>query len=91
VKAAWLPLIPEECYPPLNKEGWTLIRFRILPNGQLAQPMALDASSHDRAIDKAAWGSIVSVAQFPPLPAGFKGPLDLRIHFIISKDAGDTQ
>jgi len=91
IKAAWLPLIPEECYPPLSKEGSTLIRFSIAKNGQLTEPMTLDASTHDRAIDKAAWGAITGVGVFPPLPAAYRGAtLELRIQFIISRNAPDT-
>ena len=87
IKAAWLPLIPEECYPPLSKEGTTLIHFTIAKNGALSQPMTLDGSTHDRAIDKAAWGAITGVAQFPPLPAAYTGDtLELRIQFIISRN-----
>ncbi len=84
IRAAWIPLLPEETEPPLNKEGTTLIRFRIDPDGHLSY-MHLDDSTHDPAIDKAAWSSINSQGQFPPLPAEFKGPnLDLRIQFVIS-------
>ena len=87
VKSAWLPLIPEECYPPLSKEGTTLIRFTIEPNGAVSA-MHLDDSTHDRAIDKAAWGAITGVGQFAPLPKEYKGPnLELRIQFIISRNA----
>jgi len=87
VKSAWLPLIPEECYPPLSKEGTTLIRFTIEPNG-VVSAMHLDDSTHDRAIDKAAWGAITGVGQFQPLPKEYKGPnLELRIQFIISRNA----
>lgn len=90
VKGAWLPLIPEECYPPLNKEGTTLIRFTIEPNG-IVSAMHLDDSTHDRAIDKAAWGAITGVGQFAPLPKEYKGPnLELRIQFIISRNSVDT-
>jgi len=90
VKGAWLPLIPEECYPPLSKEGTTLIRFTIEPNGAVSA-MHLDDSTHDRAIDKAAWGAITGVGQFAPLPKEYKGPnLELRIQFIISRNAVDT-
>ncbi len=86
VKASWYPLIPEECYPPLSKEGTTLIRFTIQPNGVISA-MHLDDSTHDRAIDHAAWGSITGIGQFAPLPAEFKGPnLELRIQFIISRN-----
>ena len=84
IRAAWIPLLPEETEPPLNKEGTTLIRFRIEPDGRLSY-MHLDDSTHDPAIDRAAWSSINSQGQFPPLPAEFKGPnLDLRIQFVIS-------
>lgn len=86
LRASWYPLIPEETRPPLNKEGTTLIRFTIAPNGAVSA-MHLDASTHDSAIDRAAWGSITGVGQFPPLPPQFKGPeLELRIQFIISHD-----
>jgi TonB family protein len=82
-----VPLIPEETRPPLNKEGETLIRFTINPDGTIAG-MNLDASTHDTAINRAAWGSITGVGQFPPLPKEFKGPnLTLRVNFIIAHDA----
>jgi TonB family protein len=86
VRAQWVPLIPEECYPPLSKEGSTVVRFTIEPNGVVSD-MHLDGPSGDRAIDKAAWGGITGVGQFPPLPSQFKGPnLELRIQFIISRN-----
>jgi len=85
IKRNWLPLIPEEARPPLNKQGETLIRFTILPDGRIAA-MNLDGSSQDTAIDRAAWGGITGVGQFPPLPANFKGPnLELRIDFLVNK------
>jgi hypothetical protein len=90
IKGSWYPLIPEECYPPLSKEGTTLIRFTIMPDGSLkANAMHLDGSTHDEAIDRAAWGSITGIGVFPPLPSEFKGPnLELRIQFIISRNPG---
>ena len=82
---AWLPLIPEEARPPLNKQGETLIRFTILPDGRIG-PMNIDASTQDTALDRAAWGSITGVGQFPPLPSQFHGPnLELRIHYLYNK------
>lgn len=82
----WLPLIPEEARPPLNKQGETLIRFTILPDGRIGA-MNLDGSTHDQAIDRAAWGSITGVGQFPPLPKEFHGPnLELRIHYLVNKN-----
>jgi outer membrane biosynthesis protein TonB len=82
----WLPLIPEEARPPLNKSGETLIRFTILPDGRIGG-MVLDGSTHDDAINRAAWGSITGVGQFPPLPSEFHGPnLELRIHYLVNKN-----
>jgi TonB family protein len=81
----WLPLIPEEARPPLNKQGETLIRFSILPDGRIGG-MHLDGSTQDQALDRAAWGSITGVGQFPPLPKEFHGPnLELRIHYLVNK------
>ena len=81
----WLPLIPEEARPPLNKQGVTQIRFTILPDGRIGA-MHLDGSTHDDALNRAAWGSITGVGQFPPLPPEFHGPnLELRIHYLVNK------
>lgn len=81
----WIPLIPEEARPPLNKQGTTQIRFTILPDGRIGA-MHLDGSTHDDALNRAAWGSIVGVGQFPPLPSEFHGPnLELRIHYLVNK------
>ena len=81
----WLPLIPEEARPPLNKQGVTQIRFTILPDGRIGA-MSLDGSTHDEALNRAAWGSITGVGQFPPLPPQFHGPnLELRIHYLVNK------
>ncbi len=82
----WLPLLPEEARPPLNKRGTTQIRFTINPDGTIAA-MHLDGSSHDDALNRAAWGSITGVGQFPPLPKQFHGPnLELRIHYLVNQD-----
>ena len=81
IKKSWLPLIPEEAQPPGNMKGETIIRFMILPDGSV-KAMHLDVSSQNANIDRAAWGGITGVGQFPPLPPEFKGPnLILRIDF----------
>ncbi len=85
IYTTWLPLIPEEARPPLNKQGVTQIRFTILPDGRIGA-MHLDGSTHDDALNRAAWGSITGVGQFPPLPPQFHGPnLELRIHYLVNK------
>jgi len=82
IKRSWLPLIPEEARPPGTIKGETLIRFTILPDGRI-NAMHLDESSHNADIDRAAWGGLTGVGQFPALPPEFKGPyLELRIDFL---------
>ena len=84
IKKMWLPLIPEEARPPLNMQASTAIRFTIDPDGKIGS-MHLDGSSHQVKIDRAAWGAIVGIGQFPPLPADFHGPyLELRLHFFVN-------
>ncbi|MEZ2347828.1 energy transducer TonB [Terriglobus sp. RCC_193] len=91
VRRNWLPLIPEECRPPLNKQGITGVRFTILPDGKISA-MHLDYSTHDVAIDRAAWGSITALGAAQPLPKEFHGPnLELRIEFRINKDSPEAQ
>jgi TonB family protein len=84
VKKMWQPLIPEEARPPLNIQANTAIRFTINPDGTIGS-MHLDGGSHQAKFDRAAWGAIIGVGQFPPLPADFHGPyLELRIHFFVN-------
>jgi TonB family protein len=81
----WIPLIPEEARPPLRKQGMTMVRFTINPDGTIAA-MHLDGSTHDDSLNRAAWGSITGVGQFPPLPKEFHGPnLELRIHYLVNQ------
>jgi TonB family protein len=85
IKKNWLPLIPEEARPPANMQGETLIRFSILPDGKISA-MHLDGSSQHTNIDRAAWGAITAVGQFPPLPTEFKGShIELRISFLTNR------
>jgi len=82
IKKNWEPLIPEEVQAPLMKKGIVGIRFSILPDGSIAQPMILETRSGDVALDKAAWYAITSEGTYPRLPPEFHGPkLDLRIGF----------
>jgi len=88
----WIPLLPEETRPPLNKSGYTQLRITIMKDGTLHvqdgvhNGMVLESSTHDRAIDEAAWGSVTGVGQFPPLPKEFDGPqLELRIRYLVNQ------
>jgi outer membrane biosynthesis protein TonB len=80
----WVALIPTEAKRPELRQGETLIRFKILPDGSIGG-MWLDGSTHDDAINRSCWGSITSVGKFPPLPAGLETrPLVLRIHYYVN-------
>ena len=82
IQRNWEPLIPAEVQAPLLKKGIVGIRFSILPDGSIANPMVLETRSGDVALDKAAWFAITSENQFPPLPKEFHGPrLELRVGF----------
>ena len=84
IYAGWLRLMPDEAKPPTRAKGETAIRFSISPDGQILA-MHLDSSTHDDLLNRAAWGAITGVGQFPPLPASFKGPdLELRVHFLVN-------
>jgi hypothetical protein len=86
IQRNWDPLIPQEVEPPLLKKGIVGIRFTILPDGELGQPMILETQSGDVALDKAAWFAITSEGQFPPLPPQFHGPnLQLRVGFFYNE------
>jgi outer membrane biosynthesis protein TonB len=81
IQRNWDPLIPEEVQPPLYKKGIVGIRFSIMPDGSIGQPI-LETRSGDVALDKAAWNAITSEGTFPPLPREFHGPkLELRLGF----------
>jgi TonB family protein len=85
----WDPLIPDEVNAPINKSGQVLIRFKVLPNGRLMDgSMALEGSSGDTALDRAAWGALQG-SNYPPLPKEFHGPyLELRALFMYNMEPG---
>lgn len=88
-KRAWYPIIPEEARPPFNKQGRVLIRFKIMPNGNV-QDMVLESPSGDVPLDRAAWAGITGAAPYPPLPRAFKGPfLELRFYFLYNIEPGE--
>jgi hypothetical protein len=79
----WDPLKPDEVKPPALKSGLVAIRFKVLPNGRLAQgSMVLESRSGDVALDRAAWGALTG-SDYPALPSDFKGPyLEMRAYFL---------
>ncbi len=86
VYQTWIPLIPPDSRPPKNAPGSTAIRFAIDPAGKLIS-MHLDDSSHNDGLNRAAWGSITGVGQFPPLPKEFSGPnLEIRVRYYVNME-----
>ena len=87
VQSSWQPLIPKEVSAPVNKSGEVMICFKLLPNGRLMEKsMVLEGRSGDEALDRAAWGAILT-SIFPPLPDEFKKPyVEVRFHFMYNQD-----
>ena len=80
----WDPLIPDEVNPPISKQGVVVIRFKVLPNGQVTE-MTLEGRSGDSGLDRAAWGAIKG-SSYPPLPREFHGPfLELQATFMYNE------
>lgn len=83
IKQHWLTLKNQGTNQPLIQQNDVSIRLTIRPDGSIGA-MRLEGSSHDAAIDKAAWGSITREGQFQPLPKSFHEPnLELRVHFTV--------
>jgi len=86
-RRTWDPLIPDECNPPISKQGQVMIRFKVLPNGRLMDgSVVLEGRSGDVALDRAAWGALTG-SSYPPLPRDFHGPyLELRAWFLYNTE-----
>jgi TonB family protein len=70
--------------PDGSPAGSTEIRLSVKPDGTISA-MHMDDSTRDDALNRAAWGSLTSIRQLPPLPAKFHGQdLQLRIHFVVN-------
>ena len=61
----------------------TVIDFTIARDGQISA-MRMEDSTHDVALDKAAWSATKATPYSPP-PAGMREPnLKLRVHFTVN-------
>ena len=82
IRQQWLTLLSRERLDSqASHEHLVAIRLTIAPNGRISA-MHLDASSGESVLDRAAWGGIAGVGQFPALPAAFTGQnLQLRLDF----------
>jgi TonB family protein len=78
----WLPLASEAANHPLVKQEETVLSLSIGPGRILA--MQLEGSTHDTALDRAAWSAAKGTSYLPP-PTGIRGPdLKLRVHFTVN-------
>lgn len=83
VRENWYHLIPESAE---KKKGKLAIEFAITKDGHVSG-MKLVESSGDVALDRPAWGSIISSDPFPALPSEFGGQyLALRFRFEYNPD-----
>ena len=77
----WLSSVPADAAHANKSQTEAVIRFTISRDGTISA-MELVESAHLIEVDRAAWGSIVGVGEFPSLPAEFNGPnLILRVGF----------
>jgi TonB family protein len=82
LKERWIPLMTGESQP-LNSQEETVIDFTIARDGQISA-MRMEDSTHDVALDKAAWSATKATPYSPP-PAGMREPnLKLRVHFTVN-------
>jgi TonB family protein len=82
LKKHWLPLANAANQPPLNRQE-TAIDITIARDGHI-QAMQLQDSTHNTALDKAAWNAAKDTTYLPP-PAGIKDQtLKLRVHFLVN-------
>jgi TonB family protein len=77
----WQGLMPVEASAPILLKGIVVIRFKILPNGEVTG-MVLEGRSGCTNLDRAAWGAITA-SSYPPLPKEFHGPfVEMRTFFL---------
>ena len=80
----WKKLMPDEVNAPTLQKGTVMIRFKVLPNGQVVN-MILEGRSGHTALDRAAWHALAD-SKYPPLPDPFHGPfLELRAVFMYNQ------
>ena len=83
LKKQWLPLAKEAASERTKKPEETLIGFTIAPDGRILA-MQLENSTHDTALDKAAWKATTGTT-YSPLPPELRDiNLKLRVHFVVN-------
>ncbi len=90
VQNRWDVLIPQVALPPVMKKGTVVLEFSILKDGTVSG-LKVISSSGDDALDRAAYGAILT-GKLPQLPPNFTGDyLTLHAHFYYNPDKGDFE
>lgn len=89
VRGIWYKNIPESARPPIMKKGKVSIEFRVMKDGKIENVKYVETSG-DALLDEAAYESIITSSQLPPLPSEFAGEsVALRFHFYYNPDPSD--
>ena len=85
----WKGFMPVEANPPMLKSRAVMVRFKVLPDGKIAD-MNLDGRSGNAALDRAAWLAVTN-SSYPPLPVEFHGSyIELRACFLYNMQPQKT-
>ena len=91
VKSKWQELIPEEASVPQMMKGKVSVDFRVLKDGTITN-VGYAEHSGNRALDQAAFDSIIHSSPLKPLPAKFEcNFVAFRFHFYYNPDPKDLQ
>ena len=81
IRKNWYALIPAEAHAPEEKQRQVSIKFSILKDG-IVTGTAVESSSGDNTLDRAALGGVNASSPLPPLPDNLSTPnLTLRLRF----------
>ncbi len=90
VQNRWDVLIPPVALPPVMKKGTVVLEFSILKDGTVSG-LRVISSSGDEALDRAAYGAILT-GKLPQLPPVFTGDyLTLHARFYYNPDKGEFE
>ena len=81
VQENWNSRMPYSAQAPQSKYGRVVLRFSILPDGDV-RGLRIEESSGDELLDRTAYDAIRSSIPFAALPKKFTGSLELRTNFL---------
>jgi TonB family protein len=81
VQENWHSHMPYSAQAPQSKYGRVVLRFAILPDGNV-RGLTIEESSGDESLDRSAYDAIRLSSPFESLPKKFAGSLRLRTNFL---------